>query len=141
MKFLSFLSLLLLLLHAAGFSQVSVTHGPVVGAVTPTSARITARTSAAATLSFQLSISPTFSTLVGTASSSPVDTNRFATISVTGLSPNTEVFLSSCHQWHTGHGCQRSAPFQNCTFRWHYHPFCICLRLLSARWGCASGNF
>jgi hypothetical protein len=61
MKFLSFLLLLLLLLHAAGFSQVSVTHGPVVGAVTPTSARITARTSAAATLSFQLSISPTFS--------------------------------------------------------------------------------
>jgi phosphodiesterase/alkaline phosphatase D-like protein len=92
MKFLSFLSLLLLVLHTAGFSQVSVTHGPVVGAVTPTSARITARTSAAATLSFQLSISPTFSTLVGTASSSPVDTNRFATISVTGLSPNTEYF-------------------------------------------------
>lgn len=83
---------LLLLPSASSFGQVSVTHGPVVGAVTATSARITARLSAAGTLSFQVSTSPNFATTVGTVQSAAVDTNLFATISVTGLSPNTEYF-------------------------------------------------
>ncbi|MDW8018555.1 MAG: alkaline phosphatase D family protein [Chloroherpetonaceae bacterium] len=83
----------LILLHSApAFAQVTVTHGPVVGAVTSSSARITARLSGAGTLSFQLSTSPSFATTVGTVQSAAVDSNLFATIAVTGLAPNTEYF-------------------------------------------------
>ncbi len=83
---------LLLVITAAAQGQVTVTHGPIVGAVTPTSARITARTSAAATLSFQVSTSTTFATLVGVVESAPVDSNFFGTREVLRLSANTEYF-------------------------------------------------
>jgi len=46
-------------LSSSAFAQ-TVTRGPVVGAVTETSARVLVRTSSAATVQFQFSTSPTF---------------------------------------------------------------------------------
>ena len=76
-------------LSSSAFAQ-TVAHGPVVGAVTETSARVLVRTSSAATVQFQFSTSPTFtspilSTVVNTVQ---VDT-FFAIASVSGLAPNT----------------------------------------------------
>ncbi|MDX2128547.1 MAG: alkaline phosphatase D family protein [Chloroherpetonaceae bacterium] len=87
-----FLLIGLICISVAHIQAQVITHGPIVGAVSPKSARITARLNQAGTITFQLSTTTDFSNPVGNVSSGSVDTSLFATISVTSLQPNTEYF-------------------------------------------------
>ncbi len=83
--------ILFVMLNLSGLAIAqTVTHGPVVGAVTDNSARVLVRTSAAATVQFQFSTSPAFTSpiLSNVVNTVQADT-FFAIASVSGLSPNT----------------------------------------------------
>ncbi len=79
---------LLLLLTASLFG--GVTHGPVVGAVTPTSARVVVRIDAMIPVAFEFDTSPDFSNpILSTTATADPDSDYFVICSVSGLTPNT----------------------------------------------------
>jgi phosphodiesterase/alkaline phosphatase D-like protein len=87
------LSFLLLVLFSSLASAQSVTHGPVVGGVTPTAATFLVRTNSAASVQVQLSTSAAFSSpiLTSTAAATQVDT-FFVKVAASGLQADTRYF-------------------------------------------------
>ncbi|RMF59472.1 MAG: hypothetical protein D6743_16290, partial [Calditrichaeota bacterium] len=73
--------------------QAKVTHGPVVGAVTDTGARILVRTDTVATVQFQLATDTTFANpVLSTTATAVADSDFFVIVDVTGLQSATRYF-------------------------------------------------
>jgi phosphodiesterase/alkaline phosphatase D-like protein len=90
MKPISIYSLLALLTFSLSAFAQTVTHGPVVGAVTESSARVLVRTSAAASVQIQFSTSPDFtSPIVSNVVNTVQADTFFAITTASGLSANT----------------------------------------------------
>jgi alkaline phosphatase D len=71
----------------------TVTHGPIVGAVTTNSARIAVRTNGTALVNFELSIDSAFSTLASTdQTTAEASNNFFAICEINGLMPNMRYY-------------------------------------------------
>ncbi len=78
---------------ATTWSQVQVTHGPFVGAVTQKSARFLVRTDAQAEVRFELDQAQTFTNPVATLSANTEEeADFFVIIEVNGLLPNTRYY-------------------------------------------------
>jgi phosphodiesterase/alkaline phosphatase D-like protein len=91
----SFSALLLTLSLALGSTAVvaqRVTHGPVVGAATPTSARVFLRTSEATTFQLELSTSDQFTSPLVFAGETVAERDTSIIIDVNGLQPYTKYF-------------------------------------------------
>ena len=71
-----------------------LTHGPVVGGVTDTEAKVFVRTDVAATVVLQYSTDPLFATYSASAGYPTVETSDFTTIiPLSGLSAETTYYL------------------------------------------------
>ncbi len=91
----SFSALLLTLSLALGFTTVvaqRVTHGPVVGAATPTSARVFLRTSETTAFQLELSTSDQFTSPLVFAGETVAERDTSIIIDVNGLQPYTKYF-------------------------------------------------
>ncbi|MFN8288263.1 MAG: alkaline phosphatase D family protein [Chitinophagales bacterium] len=81
------------LITVGAFAQ-TVTHGPIVGGVSPSSCRVFVRTSAATNFTVELSTTPAFSTIAASASSSTdAAKDTIAIADVTGLSSDTKYYV------------------------------------------------
>ncbi len=89
-RFLSFFAVGIICILATNLSAQNLTHCPVVGAVTETSAAFVFRVDAAADLQMELSVSPDFTnSIFSTTTSTVSDSDFFAQMSVDGLVVNT----------------------------------------------------
>ncbi len=74
--------------------SASVTHGPIVGAVTDVSCRVFVRTDSAVSVTVELSPTSTFLSIVSTATGTTDSArNNIATFALNGLQPNTKYFV------------------------------------------------
>jgi len=94
MRSLLLLSVLLagVLFHSSNAHAQRVTHGPVVGAATPSSARVFLRTSEATDFDFQLSTSEQFSNPLSFNGTTVAERDTSIIIEVNGLQPYTKYF-------------------------------------------------
>ncbi|MFQ6112637.1 MAG: alkaline phosphatase D family protein [bacterium] len=83
------------MLGSAGpvWGQVRVTNGPLVGAVTPESARILVRTNGQAVVHFDLDTDSTFANpIVSSSALAEPDSDFFVIVKVSGLTPNAQYY-------------------------------------------------
>lgn len=74
-------------------AQATITHGPIVGAVTEQSARMLVRVDTTATVQFQLDTDSTFANPITTAEvTAEPDSDFFAIVDVSGLQPDTKYY-------------------------------------------------
>ena len=91
--FLNFVFSLFLLLPTLLPAQAQITHGPVVGAVTESSARIVVRLSNQASVQFQLASDAAFGNPISSSTTvAEADSDFFAIVSVMGLQADTRYF-------------------------------------------------
>lgn len=88
------LALLSLTLIITTHASTSVTHGPIIGAVTPNSARVFVRTNTTATVDIQFSTDNNFSSINKTVSGQTLATRDTSNLfTATGLSPDTKYYV------------------------------------------------
>src|SRR5580765_2615349 len=88
-----FFSLFFLILFISGFSQ-TVTHGPIVGAVTDSSCRVFVRTSQQTNFTVQCCTDPGFGSNIFSASAVTDSTkDTIAIVQITGLSADTKYYV------------------------------------------------
>ena len=90
-----FVGIMQLLIARVAFGQV-MTHGPVIGGVTDTEAKIFVRTDQSATVVIQYSTDPTFQNpLLSTSLITDVASDFTAILPLTGLTPEIPITLMS----------------------------------------------
>lgn len=93
-RFVNVALLVVLCLSAGVASAVEVTHGPVIGGVTPTDARFVLRTDAAATVRIELATDDSFvEPLTTTEAMTTEDADFFGIVEITGLTPATPYYF------------------------------------------------
>lgn len=74
------------------WAQTVVTHGPFVGAVTPTSARVFVRTANPAALTLEVSLSENFTSPLAFSGATQAGNDNTVIIDVSGLTPETQYY-------------------------------------------------
>lgn len=108
--------ILLLLLITAGLFAQNITHGPVVGGVTPTSAKMYVRTTSAMNLDVELSADSIFNSWVLNFSTATIAQNDSSVIfPVSGLQPATTYYyrLGTGGVWDTVSGYFKTFPTED----------------------------